>query len=388
MRKSLAIAIAVALAFLGTVLVPTPAHAKFRCADPEAADGLGSREHRDLQYDLWIPEHEAKCAAAVGLISFAQKNEPDAIADFVNRRTLWLGLNQPLATTDWRTAMTSNSFSSYTYVYHMPMLMQGFVVTTNISTCTTPKGGVRFTPLTLSLVYSGVIRTWGDPLLEREQATRELAGCTERISIGVRDGNAWSNHVLKDYMSKQNPVFEGYEKRELLSTWPGVLDITCRGFSDPGMAACGNNVGSIAYMPYTAAKAANLTLARLANKSGKFEPPVTDPSHTWPSNCEKAVPGAVSLDRPEFLPPFSVDWSTVSLTYPSQGYALCAFHYAVAVQSPQGNYSPYSAKNMEDHLEVMISKPVQQKLTQYGYAPLPEALRDQIMRDPIADIHA
>ena len=382
------IVVLLAALLVASLLVTAPAsadHIVFNCGGGEVS-GQGVSEHRVMHDELWIPIHENECPGVAGALGFTVASDVDAIEDFQNRRTMFLGLNAPLRPEEWAVAVSSrnNPGARSSTIHHLPMFIGGFVVTANLRTCPSPNGGVKLDPTALSAIYGGVATTWGDPVIVQvHQDNLVLANCTEAIQVSVRDGAAWSNLVLKDYMSKRNPAFIPYKDRERLGSWPPGLDDDCRGFDDTGMRICGQHAGAISYMPYRTAKLAGLPIVKLANgqNPSQYPSPAVNDTDTWPSRCPAAVPSGSQF------PPTLADWSTFSMTY-GNGYPLCGLSFAIAFQTPRaanGGWPDFQARSIKNHLTVMVSDDTQLALPSRGYAPLPQTALD-LVRGSVAAI--
>lgn len=225
----------------------------------------------------------------------------------------------------------------------------------------------------------GIVVVWNDVALRADNPW--LLGCNAPIVASARTDAAWANAILKDYMSKQNPVFEHYEQRANLASWPPTLPIGCAANSERAMVSCASRRDSIAYVRYATAKAVGLTPVRLTNGDGQTPPPALDPADTWPSGCPAAVPKETTSHTGNLFGPF-LDWSTFSMTH-GKGYPLCGFGYVVTTitMAPGTTREQYDART--DHYELMWSSTSQEALKGYGYAPLPSPLIE-IVRGTVA----
>lgn len=387
-RKRVWLAIAPAVAVVATALGPAPAAratATLVCEanDPQRpADGeihaVGSHEHWVLQQDVFIPEHGNRCPQTVGKLGFTSMPEPSAISALQSRQPWapFIGLNQPLSASDWALAVTSsnNPALDASVIWHLPLMIDGFVVTANVP-CTRPVGAtVTLTSLTLSLIYSGVVTRWNDRALVEHNPW--LASCGAPIRVGVRQDASWSNAVLKDYLSKQNPLFVPLKERDRLDEWPATLFPACGGSNENHMVSCSLLSGGISYMRHQTALANGLSPVLLTNGSGATPPPTLNPSDLWPSGCLDAVPNSITEPRTYSPAGFALDWSTFSMTN-GTGYPLCGFGYVVSL-TDHSAFTVAQRDAWRDHFKVMWSNTAQDWLKDYGYAPLPGFLADNV----------
>jgi ABC-type phosphate transport system substrate-binding protein len=396
-------ALLAALLFVGALFVPLrPAAAtdtELMCSQTsvyEPTEGLGSPEQAELNQDLYIPFHETACPGTVGKLAFTATSEAYAISALQNRQipgrvpikpSFFIGVDQPLASYDWATATSSLSkpAEQATPVYHLPLLMDAFVVTANIP-CSNPSNQpLKLTPLTLSLIYSGAVTRWGDQALRAPDNNNDinktpgdnawLEGCGSPIVVAARQGAVWSNAVLKDYMAKRNPLFAPYKERDRLAIWPPTLHVACSAPTEADMAGCALLSGSISYMRYATAQANGLTPVLLANGNDQTPPPALSTTDTWPSGCTSAV-AVGDLTVPQLATPLGMatDFSNFSLTYGKNGYAMCAFSYVVSLANGPGGTELKHIVPWRDHLRIMWFDSPQESLKSYGYAPVPPAL--------------
>lgn len=375
MRRAL---LAAVVALAGVVIWAAPAHAFCIDVPPDGTHppvfGQGANEHRILEDDIYIPAHEADCPQSVGAVTYDTVPEPTAILAFQNRTTMWISINGALSASEYAIAVGSRSSPGVnaTTFHQLPQFLQGFAVVTNVtavSGCSAP-GGVKLSPKTLARIYSGLIATWNNADIVADNPG--MTGCNERISVAVRDGAAFSNYVLKDYMSNDLPLFAAYTQRELLAMWPGSLDISCRGFSDSGMATCAGNAGAISYMPYRTAVDSGLQLAQIKNGSGAYTPPAASTTTRWPENCQSALPAFRNT---------TLDYSTFKVTYQASGYGLCGLNFVVAFVNMTGANTKWNraqAIHLKDHLLLMVNDTNQDLLSDYGWAPLPPSFRTSV----------
>lgn len=344
---------------------------------PGQVQGMGTAEHMFLQEKIFFSIHEQRCLPTAGKVQWSQTPESVALAGVQGGTLEYAGMIQPLSAQEW---------TSRTGLYTLPLMIDGFVVTAKIP-CSNPTGQpVKLDPLSLSLIYSGVVTTWGHRALTEKNPW--LATCGAPIKVSVREGPAWSNAALKDYMSKRNPAFIPYKQRDRLHEWPGLVDVNCQGSTEDHMVACALISGSISYMRYQTAAANGLTPVLLANqRENDYDPPAS-PGQGWPSGCQTAAMamapvGSTPVNVPQ---PFTaselglqIDWSTYSLTYPGDGYALCAAAFIIT-QRPIGDTAQQAGAMMafKNHLRIMFDVNPQLALTSYGYAPLPETIRAMI----------
>jgi ABC-type phosphate transport system substrate-binding protein len=374
------------VACLAALVSAVPAHANVAlfCLNNPAngvVQGMGTAEHMLLQREIFVRVHEERCPQTTGKVQWFETSETAALAGLQGGTLEYAGMIQPLSTQEW---------TSRGGLHTIPLMIDGFAVTASIPCANPTNQPLRLDPLSLSLIYSGVVKSWGHRALTERNPW--LATCAAAIKVSVRAGGAWSNVALKDYMSKRNPVFVPYKQRDRLGQWPPLLNVNCQGSTEDNMVACALISGSISYMRYQTAVTNGLTPVQLANQRDEYDPPANTAGETWPSGCQDAamamlaVPGS-AVNAPQ---PFTastagpqLDWSTYSLTYPGNGYALCAAGFVIT-QTPIGDASQQAGlMAWKDHLRVMFDVAPQQRLREFGYAPLPSTIRTNMAGNPL-----
>lgn len=340
------------------------------CTIPQSVVGVGSATQERVHAGLFQPAYYGWCPAAQGTVTYRGIGDAAAVRAALDRANPFFASDQPLtsvqkAQIERDTSALRNRSSN---INHIPVLVNGFAVGYNLASCP-GVAPVRFTPTTLSLVYSGAVTQWNDSALVRDNPG--LAGCAQRIKPAVRSDAAGPTLIFKDYLSKGNPVFTALKQNEANTQWPPLLTPTCRGVGESGMASCLSEPGSVAYVEWSVAHARGVTPALLSNLSGAFSAP-SGAGENWPTNCSAAAASAV-------VPPTTeADWSVVSLTYPLNGYPLCAFTYELVFTDMGAAYfvtlSPGQVRNVVDYIGTMLRDDVQARLPAHGYAPVPPSV--------------
>ena len=393
-RRSALLAVAAAVGLLVTAMPSTPAAVpgKF-CNDPHPIKGQGSSTQTAVQNSVFIPSYTAACPAAQGTVAYEGTGDIAAVAAARLRRNPFFASDLPLTSAEKAFVEndTSNGLGRISPINHIPVLIDGFAVGYNLSSCglTQP---VRLRAAVLAGIYSGAVTRWNDPLLVQgpNQAgpadNPALAKCGLAIKVAVRDDVAGPTNIFKDYLSKVAPAFVPLKAKEVTNVWPPSLRVTCRGVGEAGMASCVSDPGAIGYVEFKVAAASGIRMAVLENGSGQFVAPAGSGA-LWPSNCPAAAASAVLPPDPVgavgvegFPVPSGTtgDWSQTSLTYSTAGYPLCSFTYELVFQrllTAYGNTLTIGQmRNLVDFMTTILSDGVQSKLPAYGYAPLPASV--------------
>lgn len=332
---------------------------------PSRVSGQGTRAQLSLHYNAWIPAYVARCAKAVGAVSYFGTNDSFAARAMALRENFFYGRDTPLSVAD-QTLIEGDldptvSQRRVAQIQHIPVYTTAVSVVYNLADCPGPQ--LKLSGEILSLVYAGAITRWNDPLLVRDNAW--LSSCNRAVLLAVRVDESGSTAVFKDYLAKRNPVWRPYTASQLNTSWPPLSNIACQADGETAVAGCvGSRRGAIGYVAMN--ESAGLTQASVDNGSRTFAGPSL-------AGCSAAAASST-------LPPATTgDWSNVSLTNPSTGYALCSFSYFMAWVHYGEAYKPINVnlqqvRNIRDYVDVILSGPAQAQLGSYGYGALPASV--------------
>lgn len=375
-RRGLLLAAGALLAILLAEAFPAGAFPLGPFCDPRSIQdyiqGQGSRSQLPIHYRLWMPSYYAKCRRAIGTILYYGTSDTFASRAMQQRIGYFYGRDVPLTTVEQGLIefdLPTTTLDSYGLQgridnsQHIPMYISALSVAYNLSCVTTP---LRLSGEALSLIFSGSIERWNDPLLVRENPA--LGRCNRAVKLAVRSDESGASSVFKDYLAKRSLIWRPYTLPQLNTTWPPTSNISCKGYGEDGVAGCvASRQGSIGYTSLRAATALGLQQARVDNAAGDF-------ATASLAGCFRAA-GATP-------PPATTqgDWSNVSLTNPTSGYAICAFSYVITWSHVDRAYKSINVsleqvRNLRDYLTIALSDPVQAKLSAYGQAGLPPAWR-------------
>jgi ABC-type phosphate transport system substrate-binding protein len=340
---------------------------------PDYIEGQGTRSHLSLTYRLWLPSYYAKCRKMTGTILYYGTSDSYGARAMHQRIGLFYGRDIPLTPVEQQLIQGDLPSTSLDYiglrgriddVQHIPVYVGALSVAYNLNCLSSP---LRLRGEALAAIFAGVIKTWDDPLLLRD--TPKLAACKNRaVKLAVRSDESGASTVLKDYLAKRAPIWRPYLLPQLNTSWPPTANIVCKGYGEDGVAGCvASRQGAVGYTSVRAATTLGLQQAYLDNQAGQYAPPSL-------AGCQKAA---------EATPPPATstgDWSNVSLTNPTSGYAVCSLSYILIWLHPDRAYGPINVgleqvANLRDYMRTILSDPIQAKLPVHGVAPLPSAWR-------------
>lgn len=354
------------------------------CEDAQDIVGFGSSSQVRLQYDLFIPSYEAKCAKGGGLITYFTGDESTTFErmlyrgpDSDNMDHFW-GRDSALSESELIQVMTDSGRSrgAFTQVGHFPLFIQGIAVGYNLN-CTTKS--LNLSAMNLSLMYLGAITTWNDPrILADNQHAPELASCAKVVKLTGRADAAGESATFKTYLSRRNPAWTPYAQNQLNTQWPAPL--VCRGGGDAGAAGCvASNTGSIGYVSIARAQRMGLRVANIERISlSQSSPAQTKVDFVAPSlaGCTAA---ADSVQIPPAFSSYS-DWNLIQTVDARQGYPICYFSYLMAYQKLLAGYSYLAnhsqAQTLRDYLTTIFSDKIQAQIGALGYARIPKKFLD------------
>lgn len=374
------------------------------CLAPEDIKGLGARPQTSLHIQYLIPKYEETCPSGVDKMSYDPLGDEAAVEALVKRQSgktaptdapyLIFATDLPLTSVEKYSAEVDlyHPFNPRTgaFVHHYPFYVSGVAIGYNLGFCETGQP-LRLSARQLSLIYSGGITTWNNPLLVFGDPTRPdddnpfLGTCNMAINVARRDDVAASTIILKDYLAQGNPAFYAYRLKELNTIWPQTLPPGCRGITDAGISTCLATPGTIGYALYQEAYDKSYNLAYVQNSSGAFIAPATTvwPAAsrvTWPDQC---VPASQSAT----VAPTQTDWSRTTLTTTTSGYPICAFGYMLSYARPSFymGATPQELRTLVDYLTVSVRDDVQDGISSQHVSYITPNVRS-IVRNGINNI--
>ncbi|MCA1841096.1 MAG: substrate-binding domain-containing protein [Actinomycetota bacterium] len=355
------------------------------------ATGEGSLGQVALHADVFAPAFSSGCPLEGGLVSYLGTGDQSGITALTARGRAFAGSDVPL--TSVQKAQLEVAFGRYSQVHQVPLYIDGLAIAYNIP-CSGP--AINFKSQILSLIYSGVVTRWNDPLLVNTPGNNWLATCNETIQLTKRsDLGSGATTVFQDYLSKRTPYWSAFKYSSGAAQWP-TQTFGCSGLGDSGMVNCiTSHRGAIGYLRMAVASGNGLKVGNIENVTQSLVAPsssgcasAADSAVTPPGLGSNSVPG---LQLPSFYPATLGDWSAVSMTDAPDGlgthsYPICFFSYAFVLQGWNSGYGGTVGVTVErsvyDYFTIALADSTQAALSSHGVAPLPQKLL-QIGRDGI-----
>lgn len=394
MRRALPILLFASLSAASLPVAPAAIPGDF-CVEPPGVRVLGTATQVSVYLDHFIEQYEIICPPAQGIVSYDPGGEAAAVEGAISHDygnplepTVMYATDLALSASEYNQAFMDARHifnpALLSFLNHFPTHVYGVAAGYNLGSCAVSQP-VRFTPRTLSLIYSGMISRWNDQLLvigdpaDLNDNNPELASCNLSMKVSIRHDWAASTAVLKDYLSQENDLFTALKLKEINTSWPSTLTPNCSGTGEVGMATCLNVAGRIGYIDYREASFhTTFSFARLRNRGGQFLAPATNVTPTasrvkWPNNCPAAAETVTAATTRQ-------DWSQVTLTRTPSGYPMCNFGYALMFWRPteasHNGVAQGAARTGADLLEVIYMDSVQNNLPLFRVAWLPLNIRE------------
>lgn len=358
----------VCLASAAALLAPSAAGAAL---EGSRCDGQGVRifgrgvpSQLSMTYRVFIPQHHRECAVEQGYVTVASSSAADVVEDATVRGAMFWGLDRPLAP-DEKAIIEGDVHPPFLFrvspLNQIPIAVDPTAVAANLACSSEP---LVLRSSVLSLIYTGLVTRWDDPLLVADNPG--LAGCLVPIRVAVRADADHRTTVFTDYLAKRNRQWTALSRA---GRWPPTLHPACRGQGEAGMATCvAGYPGAVGYLSFDEAVNRGLKTALVENGAGQ-------PVAVTPEACTEAAAAATAA-----YPVMTTDdWSEVSLADAPLGYPICHLHFALAFKYGTFAYGSRVAvgelRTLVDYLGTVVGAGSQERLPGLGYGKLPENLR-------------
>jgi ABC-type phosphate transport system substrate-binding protein len=326
--------------------------------------GRGVPGQLAMTYRVFVPQHHRECRAERGYVTYASSAAATVVQDASVRGAIFWGLDRPL-TPDEKAVIEGDVHPPFLFrvspINQIPIAVDGTAVAVNLACSRVP---LTLRSSVLSLIYSGLVTRWDDPLLLPDNP--QLAGCRVPIRVAVRADEDHRTSVFTDYLAKRNRQWTIASRT---GRWPPTLHAACRGRGESGMATCvAGYPGAIGYVSLAEARRRGVRTALVENGSGQ-------PVAPSPAACTEAAAAATAV-----YPVMTTDdWSEVSLADAPLGYPICHLHFHLAFKYGAYAYgarvSVGDLRTLVDYLRTVIGAASQSRLVGLGYGALPANLR-------------
>ena len=249
-------------------------------------------------------------------------------------------------------------------VVHVPLVIGAVVPVYNLPGVDKP---LAFTGPLLADLFTGKVGRWNDPRL------KELNPGVNLPDLGVqpvyRSDPSGTSFIFSDYLSKVSPEFKAAVGAKTLPNWPKGVGIAQQK-SDGVAGHIGRTAGAVGYLELTYAldSKEQMKYGSVRNKARKDIRADLD---------SITAAAAASLGAKPTDPPYSLHELTYNLTDApgDASYPIAGMSFGVLYKKLGGDAE---AKAVVGFLKWTVSAEGQGLARKRNYAPLPDALRDQV----------
>jgi phosphate ABC transporter phosphate-binding protein len=241
-------------------------------------------------------------------------------------------------------------------------------------------GGKRVTALrlsgeTIAKIFTGVITSWADPQIKKENPGLVLPG--RRIVPVVRGDGSGTTAQFTTYLSKQyQSLWDPYCKAANRPTPCGTTSIypvvSGKGFTAQagslgvsGYVSQQQNEGTITYVEYSYAINAGFPVVKLLNKAGYYVEPT--PQNVAVGLLKAKINDKVAPTDPTYL---TQDLTGVYNNTDARSYPLSSYSYMIIPTAVEGTFSATKGKSLGAFAYYFLCEG-QQQAPRLGFSPLP-----------------
>lgn len=241
-------------------------------------------------------------------------------------------------------------------------------------------GGKRVTQLrlsgeTIAKIFTGVITSWADPQIKRENPGLVLPA--RKIVPVVRGDGSGTTAQLTTWMASQHQgLWDAYCKKVRRPTPCGTTSIfpvlSGSGFTAQagslgvsGYVAQQQNEGTITYVEYSYAINANFPVVKLLNKAGYFVEPTAQ--NVAVALLRARIKDKVPTSDPTYL---TQDLSGVYTNPDPRAYPLSSYSYMIIPTAVEGTFSNDKGKSLGAFAYYFLCEG-QRQAQALGFSPLP-----------------
>ena len=235
---------------------------------------------------------------------------------------------------------------------HLPMVVGPIAVAYNLEGV-----NLQFKPATIAKIFAGKIKKWDDPAIKADNPDAKLPSTT--IQTVHRSDESGTTDNFTKYLTAAAPTdwkFEGGKQ------WTAPGGVGAKG-SDGVAATVKKTPGSITYIEWSFVSVSGLQAAKVANGAGEY-------TELTAESAGKTIGAAESTGSGDDLK-LKIDYNTKE----AGAYPIVLVTYEIVCEkgSPADK-----VKLIKSFLTYTASKDGQSKLTEIGYAPLPEQVRSKV----------
>ncbi|GIF19979.1 phosphate transport system substrate-binding protein [Actinoplanes tereljensis] len=312
------------------------------CASGKIA-GQGSSAQANA-VSAWIRNYQVSCADAT--VEYASVGSGAGLTAFIAGTGDFAGTDSPLSAEDQPKA---NARCGAGPAIHLPMVVGPIALAFNVAGV----DSLRLAPDTIARIFTGRITSWNDQEIRRDNPGVSLPATPIR-TVHRADSSGTTDNFTK-FLAATAPADWPHGSG---SAWKAPGGTAQKG-SNRVVSAIERSDGAIGYVEASYARFHNLPIASVGNAAGKYVT-LSDAAAGSMVSGAKITGTAGDLQ-------LAIDYKTVS----TDAYPLVLVTYEVVCKAG----APGLVKSF---LTYASSRTGQSAATRLGYAPLPDALRDQV----------
>lgn len=297
----------------------------------------------------WTKDYLAECSGAT--VNYNAVGSGQGITDFTNGQTSFAGSDSPLNADKGEVAAADKRCKTGKAV-NLPMVPGPIAVVFNVSGVT----DLTFTPSVLAQIFAGKVTKWNDPAISGLNSGAKLPDASI-LTVHRSDSSGTTDNFTK-YLTAAAASDWTFDHDKV---WKAPGGQGAKG-SDGVAAAVKSTPNTLAYVEYSFATLNNLSVAQIDNGGGAVK--------LTPDAVSKAVGAAKVTGTGDDLT-LALDYTTkVSGAYP----IILVTYEITCVQGLPAD----QAALVKGFLGYTSSDAGQAKLTELGYAPLPQEILTRV----------
>jgi phosphate transport system substrate-binding protein len=309
-----------------------------------AAQGSSAQKNA---MDEWIKAYTASCSDAK--IDYQGTGSGAGVKAFISGLADFAGSDSALKDDEQPQADTKCGSPAL----NLPMVTGPIAVTYNVDGV----DGLQLSAATIAKIFAGKITKWDDAAIKAENADAKLPSAT--IEAVHRSDESGTTDNFTKYLSKTAEADWTFDHAK---AWAAPGGTGAKG-SDGIAAKIKSTPNTISYVELSFAENSSLQKAKIKNGAGEY-------TELTPEAAGKAIEGATVKGTGDDLK-LDIDYNTKTAgAYPIvlATYEIVCTKYADAAKG----------KAIQGFLKYTASAEGQQKLSDLGYAPLPETVRTKV----------
>jgi len=248
--------------------------------------------------------------------------------------------------------MTDEALSaSKIKLIHIPTVLGAVVPVFNVPGV----ADIRFSGSTLADIYLGKITTWADPAIAKDNPGVKLPD--QKIVVVHRADSSGTSFIFTDYLSKVSKDWAGGPGKGSAPGWPTGVG----GKGNEGVAGLVRQIpGAIGYVELIYALQNKMPFGAVKNAAGNY--------------VKGSIAGVTEAGASAKMP---ADYRVSITNAPGpSAYPISSFTYLLIPAKP---INPGNQKTLKDMLNWIVTSG-ESEVSALSYAPLPDALKEKVLK--------